>query len=186
MMLDIVKSPLVTGALVAAIVSILGVLVSLLSSRWQLRAALQKLDLDFESLRQSQLREILTKRMAAYPALWSIMLTYDLNWQIEGKELDKEWAREFLAKLNKCNADYGVFFSQPVYSKFFEFREAVIAIEGKLSKDEDVTQEIKALGRIAAGEGSSPGLGTLLKDDLGSYASTVFQLRRGNRSALAS
>jgi hypothetical protein len=163
-MLDTLKT---SPALVAAIVSVLGVLISLLSSRWQLRHA-------FESLRQGHLKEILTKRMDAYPALWSVMLTYDLNWQIEGRTLDKEWAREFLLEINKCNAEYGVFFSERVYEEFHEFRETVIKIETKLSKAEDITQDVSALGTIALR------LGTRLKDDLGSYASTVFQLRRGN------
>lgn len=174
------KSPQVLAALIAAMVSLLGVLASFFSSRWELRTALKKLDLDFESLRQTQLKDILAKRMEAYPKLWSVMLTYDLNWQIEGKVMDQEWAKQFLIKLNECNAEYGVFFSQSVYSKFYQFRSALIDIERKLSNDENIVRaDIEALATIAVGDSSNPGLGTLLKDDLGSYMPTVFQLSRG-------
>lgn len=169
--------PQVLAALIAVIVSLFGVVASFFSSRWQLKTALQKLELDFESLRQTQLRDILAKRMEAYPKLWSVILTYDLNWQLERKVIDKEWAKEFLTKLNQCNADYGVFFSQSVYSRFVEFREALINIERKLSNNEKA--DIQALGAIATGDKVKPGLGTLLKDDLGSYMPTVFQLSRG-------
>ena len=169
-------SPQLITALIAGGISLVGVFASLMSNRWQLK---RKLELDFEAIRQTQLKDVLAKRMEAYPKLWSVMLKFDLNWQLEGKPLNHEWAREFLVSLNECNAEYGVFFSQPVYSEFHKFREAVSAIDQKTSRGESVSEDdLKLLETIAIGENSEPGLGTLLKADLGSYASTVFQLHR--------
>lgn len=54
--------------------------------------------------------------------------------------MDKDWATDFLLKLNACHAEFGALFSQPVYESFFEFRKALITVERKLrlGKDEDV------------------------------------------------
>jgi hypothetical protein len=160
--------PRVAAAVIAGVVSLAGVAISILTTRWQLTAKLIELE-------QLQLQEVLAKRMEAYPKLWNVLLTYGRNWVIEGKPRDVEWSREFLRKLNECNAECGVFFSQPVYERFHAYRTALSEIADKLAVGTAVTaEEHQRLERISAGEDGKPGLGTQLKADLGSYRDTIF------------
>jgi hypothetical protein len=154
---------------VSVFVSVVTSLVTLTVSKRQIKAEL-------DELRQTQLTEIVKRRIEVYPQIWSVILNYVINWQLEKKTRDKIWAKDFLSDLNKCNAENGIFFSESVYKKFYEFISALVKLEAKLSSDVDVTvEELKVLDDIFIGKAGSPGLATYLKDDLGSYQSVVLQ-----------
>src|SRR5581483_5403595 len=161
-------STLLAG-LIAAVVSVIGLAFSLLTTRWQLRSKLSELE-------QAQLEDVLKERMTAYPKLWSILQTNITNWNIEKKERNAQWANDFLAALNACHADYGVFFSQSVYTRFFELRAVLIKIVDECAqKPGSVSpQDLDSLEWIWSGK-EKPGLATQLKADLGSYRSTIFE-----------
>ncbi|HJP60688.1 MAG TPA: hypothetical protein VJ865_11835 [Gemmatimonadaceae bacterium] len=186
-----------------AIVALLGVLISVLVSVWiarrqfasrsveldqkahelqlrgqELAQAAKQLEARMEEYRQSQLQEILKARITAYPKLWNILVTYGRNWTISRKTRDLAWAQNFLAALNSCNAEIGVFFSEPVYAKFNEFRSRLITIELKLNSGESVPDdEYSQLFAVIVGNppDGAPGLATRLKNDLGSYSPVAIQ-----------
>jgi hypothetical protein len=161
-------NPAIVAAVIAAAVSALGFIVTLLTTRWQLRSKMSELE-------QTQLKDVLTKRMDAYPKLWCIVQTYVSNWNLTKKPRDAAWASNFLSQLNACHAEYGVFFSQPVYERFFTLRGALIAITAKLSANQVVSnEELDSLETIYSGHKGMPGLATQLKADLGSYRPTIF------------
>lgn len=191
--------PTVIAAIISGVVAVLGVLVSSILARGQTRIQAQELELrtrelDFrakelenfakqleaqlEENRQAQLVEIIKKRIETYPQLWSVLLTYGRNWRLEGKVRDAAWAQEFLLQLNKCHAEFGVFFSQPVYAKFHEFQNFLKLIAEILSEGKEVYQEqYVQLFRIINGDQleGTPGLATHLKNDLGSYSIAAIQ-----------
>ncbi|HEV2962488.1 MAG TPA: hypothetical protein VG649_11725 [Candidatus Angelobacter sp.] len=106
----------ITAALIAAFVSFLGVVVAIASARWTIISAREKLLADAQALQQNLLKDVLAKRMEAYAALWKIIITYDLNWLLEGKQLDGNWSVEFLRELNACNAITASSFRSPYMS----------------------------------------------------------------------
>jgi hypothetical protein len=96
---------------------------------------------------------------------------------MEGRRADGAWAKKLFEDLNSCHARYGVLFSQPVYESFCEVRAAA----GRLSKTYEGEQavpaeEVEELDLIWSGRGK-PGLATQLKDDPGSYRSTLISAR---------
>jgi hypothetical protein len=108
--------------------------------------------------------------MAAYAAMWKVLITYDLNWALEGKQPDRNWVAIFLRELNECNAEHGVFFSESVYIRFVEYRLCLANIAQRSREGGEVSQEdINRLADLAKGTDETPGLATALKDDLGSY-----------------
>ncbi len=114
---------------------------------------------------QSQMRDILAKRLEAYPRLWSVVQTHVSDWRIEKKTVDKSWASSLLSKLMQCHSEFGVLFSEPVYKGFFELRDAMIEIGGRFEPGEPVTPDsLAALDVIW-----STRLAPQMKDDLGSY-----------------
>lgn len=157
------------AGLIAAAVSIIGLAVSLLTTRWQLRSKLSELE-------QAQLEDVLKERMMAYPKLWSLLQTNITNWNIEKKERNAQWANDFLAALNACSAEYGVFFSQNVYTSFFELRAVLVKIVDDFAKHPGSVspQDLDSLEWMWLGK-DKPGLATQLKADLGSYRSTIFE-----------
>src|SRR5262249_2899395 len=134
--------PPVTAALIAAVVSTIGAVVACLSARWQLQGKIAEVDVkkqeiekigaklqaEAEALRQTLMRDVLAKRMLAYAALWRLLMNYERNRLIEEKPFDQEWAAEFLAAINACNAEHGIFFSETVYKAFFEYRKRLSEI----------------------------------------------------------
>ncbi|MGA2168844.1 MAG: hypothetical protein ABSG62_11575 [Terracidiphilus sp.] len=163
-------SPQILSALIAAFVSVLGVIVAVVSARWSIMSAREKVRADTQALRQNLLKDVLAKRMAAYAALWRVFITYDLNWMLEGKKPDQNWVAEFLHELNECNADHGVFFSQSVYLRFVEYRACLADIAQRSRNGEEISlRDVDRLVALAAGTDGKPGLATALKDDLGSY-----------------
>jgi hypothetical protein len=163
------NNPTLLAGLIAAAISLIGLAASLLTTRWQLRSKLSELE-------QTQLEDVLKERMKAYPKLWSTLQTNITNWNIEKKERDSKWATDFLAALNACSAEYGVFFSQNVYASFYELRTALIKIVDEFAQDPGSVseQDLDSLVWIWLGK-DKPGLSTRLKADLGSYRSTIFE-----------
>ena len=88
--------------LIAGAVSWVGAGVSILVTRIQANNERRKLRYEIESVRQRLQREVLARRLAAYAALWKVMITHDLNWVLEGRPLGREWADSFLKALNEC------------------------------------------------------------------------------------
>ena len=163
--------PTTLSALISLVIALLGVIVSVLTSRQQVSSQI-------ESLRQSQFTEILKKRIETYPKLWAIVLTHTSNWNIAGKPHDSEWVSGFLSAINECHAEIGVYFSQSVYKTFHELRTALVDLEQKLKPGEKATQqEVNEISAIFSGRNHSPGLATHLKNDLGSYGYAAIQER---------
>jgi hypothetical protein len=161
------------AALIAAAVSVVGSALTLLSARWQLKSKLRQLE-------QAQLKEVLEARIKAYPKLWRILQTQVSNWHMEGKPANGAWAKKLYEGLNSCHATYGVLFSQPVYDSFCEVREAASKLAETYSPEQEVPAEaVRELDVIWSGRGK-PGLATQLKDDLGSYRSTLISARKPN------
>lgn len=73
---------------------------------------LKELTAQAEAMRQTQLTEIVRKRIETYPAFYEILAVYGRNWEIEGKSRNQEWAASFLKALIENNARNGAFFSQ--------------------------------------------------------------------------
>jgi hypothetical protein len=165
-------------ALIAGAVALAGTTVSVLVTRTQLANERRKLRHEVEFVRQGLQKEVLDRRLAAYAAVWKVMISYDLNWVLENRPLDREWADSFLKTLNECNAEHGVLFAEPVYQRFTEYRACVLELrrrtgEGEILKEQD----LNALIRVSAGTKERSGLGTELKDGLGAYLPTYLEAR---------
>lgn len=183
--------PAVIAALIAGFCSIVGAAVALWNERRKLK--LKKIELDFQSkklyelgseienqltvLQQNQLRDIVNKRVETYPELWKIIQHYWQHWRSEDKQLDLDWANEFLENLYQCSEQYGVFFSQAVYVKFHELRSHVRVMRNVLKQDIDLEDfHSKKLDRLWFGDSNGQtGLATELKNDLGSYRVSLLQ-----------
>lgn len=182
----------IIAALISGFIALLGLIASFVISRSQIKlqseeialkqqefsTATKRLESELEMLRQTQFVEILRKRIEVYPRLWSTVLKYTINWSIEKKDRDYLWAKSFLLDLNLVNNEVGIFFSQSVYETFHELRMTLIEIEDKLALNETVTPSLlERPNHIFAGDGYKKGLATFLKDDLGSYRSSIIQQR---------
>jgi hypothetical protein len=166
--LSYLLAPAVLAAIVAAIVSIL-------TTRWRLREEFRK---DVLTLKQTQLRDVLAQRMAAYPKIWKLIQGNVSDRRIERKLPSAAEVTEFLSRLNACHAEFGVFFSEPVYETFFRFRDRLIKLHERVDDNNPVTwRDVEALDLLWSGDKGTdtPGLATKLKDDLGSYEVTAFQ-----------
>jgi hypothetical protein len=166
--------PPVVAAIIAGAVSLVAAVVSVFSARWTLASARERLRAEEDALRQNVLTEVLDRRMNAYAALWSVMISHGLNWRLEGKPVDASWADGFLEDLNACNAAHGAFFSQAVYEKFFAYRSCLLEIRRRAGSGEPLGErDLLVLEAIASGVDGQPGLGTVIKDDLGSYVHPI-------------
>lgn len=189
--------PSVIAALVAGsvslVITIIGVSVTLLTTRQQMKVQHVELELkkqqienaqkelaaDIEGLRQSQYEQILAKRVEVYPKLWAIHITYETNWTIEAKPKNHEWAGKYLEALNEFNVNNGLFFSQDLYTMFHKLRTKLIEAKNSTAENENVskelTQEISFL--VYGKQNDYLGLSYYEKDDLGSYGAAKIQLR---------
>jgi hypothetical protein len=133
-----------------------------------------KLRAEAEQLQQTVMRDVLASRMKAYAALWRVMITYERNWVLEGKQLDAKWAGEFLVTFNACNAEHGVYFSEAVYTPFFRYRDELTALVARTKAGE--TLAAKDLSGLVMVSSSMPGnLAAAMKNDLGSYIRPVLR-----------
>ena len=186
-------------ALIAAFVSIIGTTVTLISVRGNLKIKLNELKIrkdeivlkqkdienaakniesEFEKLKQMQLSEIIKKRLEVYPMLWEVLITYGTEWFFEGKQYNYEWAKNYLNALNACNKRCGVFFSQDVYLSFHVLRTSLSEIVKRFNANDYVTQEEceSLYDIITDGTLNCAPLSTSLKDDLGSYSTSIIQM----------
>jgi hypothetical protein len=180
----------IIAAAISGIIALIGVIASLAVARQQsalqdkelalkakeIENLTQRFEAEFESLRQTQLTEVLRKRIDTYPKLWKVLITYTTNWGIAQNPRNLEWVKSFLAALNECNVETGIFFSERVYKKFFDLRAALIKLEQKMSTGQALDeQDFWLPDRICLGSDGEAGLSTYLKDDLGSYGNTAIQ-----------
>lgn len=176
----------VVAAIISGSVAFCAAILTLLAARWQtnlktkeLESTTRELESDLESMRQSQLSEIIKKRIEVYPKLWTLLLTYNLHWELAGKPKDYEWAKEHLAALNNVNAELGLFFSQDLYEHFNQYRAALLKINNDFAAGHEVSKEdLNNLETIITGKDRRPGLASYLKDDLGSYREAIITARQ--------
>lgn len=152
-------------------------LIELDLKRDELHRAAVKLQADAEALRQTLMRDVLAKRMAAYAEMWRVFITYERNWLLEAKPLDLNWARTFLLELNACNANHGVFFSEHVYVPFFEYRQRLVELFKQAERGHPITPDhVLLLTEISTtGTPQLKSLAMAMKDDLGSYRNVALQ-----------
>ena len=112
------------GALIAGTVALVGAVLTLLASRWQLSSKV-------DELTQTQFKDVLAKRIEVYPLLWHIPQTLLSDWEREGKQVDLVWAKTLLRRLMDWHADYGVFLSQGSYMTFDALRSATLQLVQK-------------------------------------------------------
>lgn len=146
----------------------------------ELEAIAQRLRSEQEGARQLQLAEVLKKRIETYPALYEVLMVYGRNWELEGKPRDHAWADAFLRALLDVNAKTGAFFSVRVYHWFVELRALLEELRQKLAgggvtSEADVNRlyEVIRGPMKPSGDARDPGLGSYIKDELGSYVLAV-------------
>lgn len=163
--------PAVIAAALTAAVALVGILVELR----RLRSRIRELE---EQNRQTQLLEVLKKRIECYPALWDVVISHTVNWPYTGAPRDWRWAESFLQGLDRWNAGHGVFFSAAANVRFKQLRGALVAISAGLDEGGVVTESsFRNLYYIVAGdpETGERGLTTYLRNDLGSYRVAAIQ-----------
>ena len=181
----------ISSALIAVVVSAAGIVVSFLTSRWQIQQKSlelkkkkkeldrlgDRLQAEVYALRQTIMKDVLSRRMEAYAALWKVIITHGRNWWIEDKAVNSKWANDSLSALNTCNAEYGVFFSQRVYQPFYEYREKLVEIVNKGKSGETISRsDLLELETISThGLPGRRSLSGAMKDDLGSYIDVAIQ-----------
>ncbi|MFJ6724780.1 hypothetical protein ACIQPQ_07640 [Streptomyces sp. NPDC091281] len=156
------NSPVVV-ALLAAVVSVVGTLLTV-------RAAIRT---NHNAAVQAQFQEIIKKRIEFYPKLWKIHIHYETNWTLDGMPKTREWAEQYLRELSEFNLEGGVFFSQPVYERFFALRRHLHEAVEVTRPGAEVSGEVARAIRLSVygGPGHGRGLANHVKDDLGSYQS---------------
>jgi hypothetical protein len=146
----------------------------------ELEEIAQRLRSEQEGARQIQLTEVLKKRIETYPALYEVLMVYGRNWELEGKPRDHAWADAFLRALLDVNAKTGAFFSVRVYHWFVELRALLEELRQTLM-DGGVASEA-GIDRLydvirgpmkPSGDSREPGLGSFIKDELGSYVLAI-------------
>jgi hypothetical protein len=167
--------PSIAAALIAGVVSVVGVLISYFSSRSTVRSNVSALRHEVE---QTQFQDVIAKRIELYPKLWRIHIHYETNWDLEEKPKTREWAQQYVTELNDFNLEGGVFFSQDLYEKFFDLRFQLYEAIKETEPNSTVSpSRAKAIREVVYGTEGEPGLSTHLKDDLGSYRSVTLQRR---------
>jgi hypothetical protein len=61
-------------------------------------------------VQQTQIKDIIAKRIEIYPNLWEITIAYETNWTYAGKTKTREWAAQYVADLNTFNLEGGYSF----------------------------------------------------------------------------
>jgi hypothetical protein len=173
-MTSAVTAALVSGV-VAAFVSLIG---AVITARVSFLVAKKTVTGQAEAMRQAQLTEIVRKRIETYPAFYEIIAKYGRNWEINGESHNQEWAEKFLKELIDNNAKNGVFFSERVYRWYGALRNELQKLMKDLGNGREATEdEMQRIYDIIRGPEMPgdqwPGLGTFLKNELGSYISAA-------------
>lgn len=152
--------------------------------REELDTLRSQLEQGLEDMRQEQFAEILKRRLDAYPKIYQALQKYNRIWRFSGAPLDHGWAKQFLEAMLDCNAAYGVLFSQSVYSSFADLRNFLYELEERLRDGGTATEEdIERIDGVISGPLNEaktkrgPGLGSYMKDDLGSYRTIAISAR---------
>ncbi len=158
----------------AIVTAVIASTVSIASTLLTIRATSRA---NIDTSRQTQFQEIIKKRIEFYPKPWAIHIRYETDWTFSQKPKTPEWATEYLDHLAEVNREGGVFFSQAVYSKFFELRRALHRAVNETAPGEEVSQDLTAHIRDAVygSKQAGPGMSSHLKDDLGSYRTAELQ-----------
>lgn len=168
----------ITVAVVAAAASLIGALLTFAAAYWQLRVKV-------DELLQSQFKDIIAKRIEAYPKLWRIPQEQLSDWERLRKPLSVEWARTLLDSLIEWHAEYGVFLSQHAYEAFATLRQDAVELVRRC--DQGYAPELDDLQKMDriyyAGYQGHNGhwhlpLATCLKNDLGSYKLPVLTTKQ--------
>lgn len=174
------------GVIIAAIVA--GVVSWLVAGK----TARAQVNTKMEELTQTQLRDILAKRIEVYPTLWSIAQTLLSDWEREHKlsnpdwKPDLDWARNLLQKLIEWHKVNGVFLSEESYRVFAALRNSTLGLVRTCSQErrQPTLEEFQLLDQIYyRGDPNRPpndplrySLATWLKNDLGSYKTPVTRI----------
>jgi len=148
---------------------------------------IQKLQKDFETIRQAQFSETLRKRLDSYPKVWGVIHNFTINWN-EDSPRDLHWVESFLTSINQVDTEYGVFFSEAVYQRFRQLQDLLFEMKQRLSKNPTKPVsfvELKMVDTIFRGSPRTPGLAAFLKDDLGSYRDLSIQARTPTPNSIA-
>jgi hypothetical protein len=159
----------------------------------QAEQKLRELRSHSESMRQAQMTDIVRKRIETYPKLYEIISIYGRNWELEGKVRDRAWASAFLMELINNNAVNGAFFSNVVYvwygilRSFLEelLKNEDFAIKGEASKKQEAKLYAIIRGPEIQLKGEKhlfPGLGSVIKDELGSYIVSAISVTHSDDS----
>jgi hypothetical protein len=179
-------------ALIAGGVALIGTLLSLYVNNKQTNAKFRELELkerelsnaseklaaDARALTQMLQKEVFSKRIDAYEALWRICITHEKDWTANGNKHDIDWVNEYLSALRDWNANHGAFLSQMVYAPFVQYREKLEEIrKSMLAWDRSPDELIYDLFILShhSDKTGHPGLYAAIKNDLGAYQ--TFALR---------
>ena len=187
----------IVSAIIAALVTTLGVIVTYFSTKQQLKLKLKEINLKQEelnlerkklesigndlqkemaTLHQNQLQDVLKKRIEVYPHLWEVVT---VHWQhFDNNKKDINWCKTFINELERCNEQYGVYFSQAVYEQYhtfyMELKKIMLNLEtfgGIIDNNDISTIDLLWYGNEKYGLG----LASQLKNDLGSYKIALIQ-----------
>lgn len=187
----------IVSTVIAALVTSLGVLITYLTTKQQLKLKLKEVNIKQEELElerkklesigyelqkemtilhQNQLQDILKKRIEVYPHLWEIIT---VHWQhFDNNKKDRSWCKTFINELKRCNEQYGVYFSQAVYEQYhafyMELKKIMLELEtfgGIIDNTQISTIDLLWYGNEKYGLG----LASQLKNDLGSYKIALIQ-----------
>jgi len=141
----------------------------------ELEAAAARLWVEQETMRQTQLTEIVKKRIETYPALYEIISVYGHNWEIVGKAREYAWVTSFLMALIENDAKHGAFFSQIVYDWHGKLRVFLEDLRreltpGRMAANDEMQKlyDIIQGPVLPSGDVRGPGLSTYIRDELGS------------------
>lgn len=180
-------------ALIAGGVALVGALLSLYVNNKQTYAKFRELELkereianaseklaaESRALTQMLQKEVLSKRIEAYAALWRICITHENDWTANGRTYDLNWVNEYLAELRNWNAGHGAFLSQMVYDPFVRYREKLQEIRKAMLNSEQSADVLIYDLLILSHQGDEtgrPGLYAAIKNDLGAYQRFALRL----------
>ncbi|HEY6971828.1 MAG TPA: hypothetical protein VJA94_21635 [Candidatus Angelobacter sp.] len=171
-------NPAVFAGIIAAVVSLIGSLLTFWAAHWQVRSKI-------EELTQAQFKDVQAKRIEVYPLLWTVLQTFTSDWRLAGRAADEMWISKFVENLNAWHAQYGVFLSDNAYRKFFQLRDRALKAAQNCNAGHDLTEDLLALDLIYSGnadetdEFNRNGLATWLKNDLGSFKIPALAIQVG-------
>lgn len=161
----------IIAAIIAAAAAIISVLASLFVARTTVQGKLNE-------LKQTQIGDILKKRIECYPSLWSLCQENITRPKFSERatQIPDGWASTLSDKLEDWHRDHGVFLSQSSYKALHRLRKKARIFAEESDAAAAAAQPLAELEAIWTSgffderEGRNyDGLATSLKKDLGSY-----------------